>query len=44
MANLHTREVPELSEAETAELQRWLRRSTTQDWSALIILACAARL
>jgi len=45
MANLHTREFPKLSEAERAELERWLRRrSTTQGlaFRAQIILASAA--
>jgi len=45
MANLHTREFPKLSEAETAELQRWLRRRSTAQglaFRAQIILASAA--
>lgn len=44
MANLHTREVPKLSVAETAELQRWLRRRSTAQglaFRAQIILTCA---
>ena len=44
MANHHTREVPELSNDERQELQRWLRRSKTSQALALrarIVLACA---
>lgn len=44
MANHHTREVPQLSEGEAQELQRWTRRRTTAQalaFRARIILACA---
>ena len=44
MANHHTREVPELSNDERQELQRWLRGSKTSQALALrarIVLACA---
>ncbi len=44
MANHHTRQVPELSNDERQELQRWLGRSKTSQVLALrarIVLACA---
>ena len=30
MANHHTRQIPDLSEAQRQELQRWVRRSMTE--------------
>ena len=45
MANHHTRAVPELSEEQREELQRWLRRSKTSQALALrsrIVLRCAS--
>jgi transposase len=44
MANLYTREIPQLSDEEMEELQRWVRRRTTAQglaFRAQIILACA---
>ncbi len=45
MANHHTREVPELSEEQREELQRWLRRGKTSQALALrsrIVLRCGS--
>ena len=44
MANLYTREIPKLSEAEQDELLRWMRRPSTAQglaFRARIIFACA---
>ena len=44
MANHHTREVPQLTDEQTRELRRWLRRRKTAQGLALrarIVLACA---